>query len=95
MQQNGIPGTPVQMFDKDLSEQILGWKRTGERLLLSMDVNGNPLHNNLYRQIGVGADRMEEFTHKCWGSTPPHTNARGSTPIDGRYKSQEIEIVNL
>ena len=95
MQQNGIPGTPVQMFDKDLSEQILQWKRTGERLLLLMDVSGNPLHNNLCMQIGAGADRMEEFTHKCWGPTPPHTHARGSAPIDGGYKSQEIEILNL
>ena len=60
-----------------------------------MDVNGNPLHNNLYRRIGGGADGIEEFTHKCWGPTPPHTHARGSAPIDGRYKSQEVEIVNL
>ena len=60
-----------------------------------MDVNRNPLHKNLYRQIGVGADGMEEFTHKFWEPTPPHTHARGSAPIDGKYKSQEIEIVNL
>ena len=58
-----------------------------------MDVHGNP--NNLYRQVGDGADGMEEFTHKCWGLTLPHTHARGSAPIDGRYTSQEIEIVNL
>ena len=83
------------MLHKDLLEQILGWKRIGERLILLMDVNRNPLHNNLYRQIGVRADGMEEFTHKCWGPTPPYTHARGSAPIDGRYKSQEIEIVNL
>ena len=38
---------------------------------------------------------MEEFTHKCWGPTPPHTHARGSAPIDGGYKSQEIEMFNL
>ena len=38
---------------------------------------------------------MEEFTHKFWGSTTPHTHARDSAPIDGGYKSQEIEIVNL
>ena len=53
------------MFHKDLLEQILGWKLIGERLILLMDVNRNPLHNNLYRKIGVRADRMEEFAHKC------------------------------
>ena len=60
-----------------------------------MDVNRNPLHNNLYRQIGGGADGVAELTHECWGPTPPQTHARGSAPIDGGYKSQEIEIVNL
>ena len=95
MQRNGILGTPVQIFDKDLLEKIIHWKQTGERLLILMDVNGNPLHNNLYRKIGGREDRMEEFTHKCWGPTLPHTHARGSSPIDGGYKSQEIEIVNL
>jgi hypothetical protein len=95
MQQNRIPCTPVQMFDKDLSEKITRWKLMGKRILLLMDVIINPLHNNLYRQISVGADGTEEFTHKCWGPTPPHTYSRGITPADGRYKSQAIEIVNL
>ncbi len=38
---------------------------------------------------------LEEFTHKCWGPTPPYTHIRGKYPIDGGYKSSEIEIVNL
>jgi hypothetical protein len=95
MQQNRILGTPVQKFDKDLLEQILQWKRTGERLILLMDVNGNPLHNNLYRQIGVRAVGMKEFTHKFWGPTPPHNHSRDRAPIYGGYKSQEIEIVSI
>jgi hypothetical protein len=44
MQINGIPGTPVQIFAKDLLEQNLQWKKTGERLKLIIDVIGNPLH---------------------------------------------------
>jgi hypothetical protein len=88
MQWNRILGTPVQMLDKDLSEQILRWKRTGERFLILMDEYRNPLQINLNRKIGCRADGMEEFTHECWGPTPPHTHARGSAPIDGGYKSQ-------
>jgi hypothetical protein len=38
---------------------------------------------------------LEEFTHKCWGPTPPYTHISGLSPIDGGYKSPEIEIVNL
>ena len=85
MQRTGLPGTPVQMFDRDLTEQIKKWRATGERVVLLMDVNANPLKNNLYKNIGGGPEGMQEFSHTCWGSTPPHTHARGSGPIDGGY----------
>ena len=93
MQLNNILGSPVEMFDRDQDEQIKKWRATGERIILLMDVNGNPLQNGLYDKISKGSDGMEEFSHKCWGSTPPHTHARGSQPIDGGYISPEIEIV--
>jgi hypothetical protein len=40
-------------------------------------------------------DRDEEFSHKCWGLKAPYTHPAGKSPIDGAYKSSEIEIVNL
>ena len=95
MQRNGKLGTPIQMFDRDLTEQIKCWRSTGERVVLLMDVNADPLRNNLYNNIRKGPEGMQEFTHTCWGPTPPHTYARGSGPIDGGYKSPEIEITNL
>ena len=95
MQKEGITGSPIQMFDNDLTLQINRWRSAGERVILLMDVNGHPLHNNLYKKLRVGTEPMEEFTHKCWGNVPPHTYARGSSPIDGGYKSPEIEIINL
>jgi len=66
-------------------------------VILLMDINGDPLRNNLYKSIKAGSDGMEEFTHKCWGSEPPRTHARGSAPIDGGYISPEpeLEILNL
>jgi hypothetical protein len=60
-----------------------------------MYVNRNQLWNGLYKKIGKGSGGMEEFSHKCWGLTPPHTHARGSQPIDGGYITPEIEILNL
>jgi hypothetical protein len=38
---------------------------------------------------------LEESTHKCWGPTPPYTHISGLFPINGGYKSPELEIVNL
>jgi hypothetical protein len=38
---------------------------------------------------------MEEFFHKCWGPKAPYTHPAGKSPIDGAYKSLEVEIVNL
>jgi hypothetical protein len=38
---------------------------------------------------------MEEFSHKCWGPMEPYTHLLGKSPIDGCYKSLEVEIINL
>lgn len=66
MQRENIQGTPLEMFDRDLSDQIKKWRSAGERVILLMDINGDPLRNNLYKSIKAGSDGMEEFTHKCW-----------------------------
>jgi hypothetical protein len=63
--------------------------------VLAIDVNGHPLHNNLYSQLKESRTGMEEFSHKCWGPKAPHTHLAGKYPIDRVYKSLEIEIVNL
>ena len=95
MQREKIQGSPIEMFDRDLADQIKKWRNSGERVILLMDVNGDPLRNNLYKSIGARSDGMEEFSHKCWGDEPPRTHARGSGPIDGGYMTPEIEILNL
>jgi hypothetical protein len=43
----------------------------------------------------IDQQELEKFTHKCWGLTPPYTHISGSSPIDGGYKSPEIEIVHM
>ncbi len=42
-----------------------------------------------YQQLQTEQTGLEEFTHKCWGPTPPYTHISGSSPIDGGYKSSE------
>ena len=95
IQTRGLNTDPVALFDSDLSKQIKEWRDAGERIVLVIDVNGHPLYNNLYRQLNEQGTELEEFSHKCWGPTPPYTHHAGRSPIDGAYKSPEVEIVNL
>ncbi len=95
IQSKGSQKDPVELFDLDLSKQIKEWRDTGDRIVLVMDLNGHPLHNNLYNQLKERRTEMEEFSHKCWGLKAPYTHPAGKSPIDGAYKSLEIEIVNL
>ncbi len=58
-----------------------------------MDLNDHPMHNKLYTKLQE--HDMTEFTHKCWGPKEPYTHHSGKSPIDGGYKTPEVEIVNL
>ncbi len=95
IQSQGLQTDPVTLFDSDLSKQIKEWRGAGERIVLAIDVNGHPLHNDLYRQLQERKTEMEEFSHKCWGPKAPYMHPAGKSPIDGAYKSPEVEIVNL
>jgi hypothetical protein len=94
IQAKGLKYNPVKLFDHDLSKQIKEWQTQGERIVLLMDVNDHPLHNKFYTTLKEQTTNMEEFTHKCWGPKEPYTHHLGKSPIDGGYKSPEVEIVN-
>ena len=38
---------------------------------------------------------LEEFSHKYYGSTPPHTFIDGKTPIDAGYKTPDADITSF
>jgi hypothetical protein len=74
IQFRGLQTDLVSLFNSDLSKQIKEWRSTGERIVLAIDVNSHPLHNNLYQQFQERRTEMEEFSHKCWGpKLPIHT----------------------
>jgi hypothetical protein len=95
IQKRGLTCSPVELFDKDLVQQIKELRNKGERIVLLMDVNNHPLNSKFYQRLQQELTDLEEFTHKCRGPTPPYTHISGSSPINGGYKSPEIEIVNL
>jgi hypothetical protein len=95
IQSRGLPFNPVDLFDHGLSKQIKEWRGKGERIILMMDINDCPLQNKLYTKLKVQNIEMEEFAHKCWGQKELYEHRLGKSPIDGGYKSSEVEVVNL
>ncbi len=95
IQSQGLQTDPVTLFDSNLSKQIKEWRGAGERTVFAIDVNGHPLHNDLYQQLQERKTEMEEYSHKCWGPKAPYMHPAGKSSIDRAYKSPEVEIVNL
>ncbi len=83
IQSMGLQTDLVSLFDSNLSKQIKEWRSAGERMVLAIDMNSHPLHNNLYREFQERRTEMEEFSHKCWGPKAPYTHPAGKSPIDG------------
>jgi hypothetical protein len=48
IQAHGLNYSPVEVFDKDLSNQIKEWRKSGERIVLRIDVNDHPLKSKFY-----------------------------------------------
>jgi hypothetical protein len=95
IQSIGLPFNPVDLFDHNLSKQIKEWRGKGERIILMMDINDQPLQNKLYTKLKEQNTEMEEFIHKCWGPKELYMHHSGKSPVDGGYKTPEVEIVNL
>ncbi len=95
IQSRGLATNPANPFDQDLTKQIKEWRGKGERILIMMDINNHPLRNNFYTKLHTHNTDLDKFTHKCWGPNEPYTHHSGKSQIDGRYKSPEVEVVNL
>ncbi len=60
-----------------------------------MDINDHLLRNKFYTKLHAHNTDLDKFAHKCWGPNKPYTHHSGKSPIDGGYKSLEVEVVNL
>jgi hypothetical protein len=95
IQNKGLNTTPLELFDKDLTNQITKWREEGDIIILLMDVNKHPIEGKFSRRLAAKSPDMHKFLHKCWGPVASYTHINGSQPINGGYKSPEIEVVNL
>ncbi len=48
IQSKGLQKDPVELLGLNLSKQIKEWQDAGDRIVIVMDLNDHPLHNNLY-----------------------------------------------
>ena len=71
------------------------WRKSGERIILLMDANKHVLTGKFNQAITHAGLDLEEFKHKCWGARQPYTHISGKIPINGGYKSPEIEVLNV
>ncbi len=85
----------MELFDKDLTNQITKWQEEGDRIILFMDVNKHPIEGKFSKRLATTNPDMHKFSHKCWGPVAPYTHINGCQPIDGGYKSPKIEVFNL
>ena len=95
VQERNITKTPSELFCDDLCKQCYQWRKAGDRLLLFMDANEHVTKGNLFLKLAADGIHLEEFSHKYWGTKPPHTFLNGSLPIDGAYKTKDVEIANF
>jgi hypothetical protein len=65
IQSRGLSFNPINLFDHNLSKQVKEWRGKGQRVILMMDINDNPLRSKFYKKLKDHNTNMEEFTHKC------------------------------
>jgi hypothetical protein len=95
IQNKGLNTTPLELFEKDLTNQITKWLEGGDCIILLMDVNEHPTKGKFSKRLSTTNSDIYKFLHKCWGPEVPYTHINGSQPINRGYISPEIEEVNL
>ena len=68
------------------------WRKNDERLVIGMDANESTIDSPLRKMLEKEGVELEEFSHKYYGSIPPHTFIDGKIPIDAGYKTPDVEI---
>jgi hypothetical protein len=95
IQAKGLHVTPLELCDKDLTNQLSKWCMVEEGIILLMDVNEHPTKGKFSRKLAKMNLDMHKFSHKYWGPTPPNTHIKGTQPITSGYISSKIEVLNL
>ena len=80
---------------KDFETQLRTWRKAGDRLFLFMDANEHIIDGELNMMLAQEGIDLEEITHKYWPpGEEPNTHIEGKIPIDGGWKTPDIEVEN-
>lgn len=60
-----------------------------------MDANKHVTKGKLFSKLAAAGIQLEEFSNKYWGTKQPHTFLNSTLPIDGAYKTKDVEVVNF
>ena len=87
---------PRELFRQDFIRQLKIWRRAQERLIVCIDSNEHILRDELATLLAKPGVDLEEVTHLYWeAGQAPNTYVDGTDPIDGIYKTRDVEIVGL
>ena len=80
---------------RDFAKQCGLWRENDEKLVITMDANESTTDGPLRKILEKEGAELEEFSHKYYGSTSPHTFIDGKIPIDAGYTTPDMEITSF
>jgi hypothetical protein len=87
-------GNLRELFQADILAAITRWIKSGNRIILFIDMNEHILTGNLPKEL-LRLD-LQEVTHKHWEDLEPCTFVYGNgKPINGVYHTPDLTIMAL
>jgi hypothetical protein len=94
MMRHSLLGNPRELFQASILANITRWIKSGNRIILFININEHILTGNLTREVLHLV--LHEATHKHWEYLEPLTFVYGdSKPIDGVYHTPDLTIMVL
>ena len=53
IQNRGLKTTPLELFNKDLTDQITKWREGGDHIILLMDMNEHPTEGKFSKRLNA------------------------------------------
>jgi hypothetical protein len=80
---------PIEAFDNDIIFCIKQWIKTGDQIILGIDVKEDIRSGIFARRIRLECG-LQEIMIRNFGPSLPNTYAQGSSPIDGLFVSSNL-----
>ena len=95
LSRQSIKLSPKELMRRDFAKQCGLWRKNDERLVIIMDANESTIDGPLKKMLEKGEVELEQFSHKYYGSTHPHTFIDSKILVDTGYKTPDVEIASF